>query len=130
MTDPVTKCPQWSDSCPTRLTPVDALGEPTVTTVAAPVLAAAPVVTERAQRDNFPGRRGRHRNARGRPQGVDRSPVQRPPHRVGAQHPVQDRLVHMQLRVPVPGVVLLKRGDDELVASIHCPALAPCPTRA
>jgi len=91
VTDPVTKCPQWSDSCPTRLTPVDALDEPTVTTVAAPVLAAAPVVT---------------------------------------QHPVQDRLVHMQLRVPVPGVVLQKRGDDELVASIHCPALAPCPTRA
>jgi hypothetical protein len=44
---------------------------------------------------------------------VDRPPVQRPPHPVRAQGPVEDRLVHVQLRVAFAGIVLQELGDDE-----------------
>jgi hypothetical protein len=62
--------------------------------------------------------------------GVDRPRVQGPPTPVGAADPVEDGVMHVQLRVPVARVVLQELGDHEGVRVDHRPAPPPwCPTR-
>jgi hypothetical protein len=46
---------------------------------------------------------------------VEAAPVHRPPHTVRALDPVEDRVVDVQLRVVIPGVVLEERRDRPVV---------------